>query len=112
MQISPDQHRRLQKLQHYRQAPPTIPGFLRDGWRAYLYVSVVGLVGFGYFLWFGWQFASGLFAGMVLATVVRDLGWYRRIARAWPLQAEITNWQRVEQLLNPPPFASDQAGTP
>src|SRR5215207_5946886 len=99
MQLTSRQRRQLQKLHDYRRVPPTVTSLLRDGWRAYLYVTIVGLVGVGFFLWAGWPIASGLFAGMILATVLRDLGWYRRLVHSWPLQLEITDWKRVEQLL-------------
>jgi hypothetical protein len=99
MQLSYQQRRQLQKLRDYRRSPPTIPGLLRDGWRAYLYVTTVGLIGIVFFLWGGWPFASGFFAGMVLATIARDVGWYRRMVQSWLLQAEVTDWRRVEELL-------------
>ncbi len=99
MQLSSQQRRQLLKLRDYRDTPPTVSALLRSGWRAYLYVATVGFVGIGFFFWSGWPLASGLFAGMVLATIVRDIGWYHRLVQSWPLQAEVTDWRRVEQLL-------------
>lgn len=102
MQLNSHQRRQLQKMRDYRRTPPTVSALLRGGWRAYLYVAIVGLIGVGFFYWGGWPMASGLFAGMILATIIRDIGWYRRLVQSWPLQAEITDWQRVEQLLEQP----------
>lgn len=99
MQLNSRQLRQLQKLRDYRRTPPTVAALLRSGWRAYLYLTTVGLVGVGVFHWGRWPMASGLFAGMVLATFIRDMGWYRRQVQFWPLQEEITDWPRVEQLL-------------
>ena len=99
MQLTPQQRRQLLKLHDFQQTPPTVSALLRDSWRAYLYITAVGLVGVCFFLWGGWPIASGIFAGMVLATIVRDIGWFRRLVQTWPLQREVTNWNRVKQLL-------------
>ena len=102
MRLSSQQRRQLQKLREFRESPPTVSALFRDGWRAYLYVTIVGLIGVAFFLWGGWPIASGFFAGMILATVIRDVGWYRRLVRSWPMQREITDWNRVERLLEQP----------
>ena len=99
MQLTSRQRRQLEKLRDFQQTPPTVSALLRSGWRAYLYVTTVGLIGFGVFLWGGWPVASGFFAGMVLATIIRDIGWFRRLVQNWPLQREVTDWSRVKQLL-------------
>lgn len=99
MQLTTQQRRQLVKLREFRTSPPTISTYVRDGWRASIYIIIVGSIGIAFFLWAGWPVASGLFGGMVLATLVRDIGWYRRIVKSWPLQREITDWTRVEQLL-------------
>jgi hypothetical protein len=79
--------------------PPTILSYARSGWRALLYVPAVGAIGIAFSSWRGWPAATGIFVGMIIATVARDLGWCRRIVQSWPLTREITNWNRVDELL-------------
>jgi hypothetical protein len=99
MQLTTRQRQQLLKLREFHTTPPTISTYVRDGRRASIHIVIVGSIGIGFFLWAGWPVASGFFGGMVLATLVRDVGWYRRIVKSWPLQREVTDWKRVEQLL-------------
>lgn len=99
MQLTSQHRRQLAKLRDFQQTPPTVSSLLRTNWHAYLYVSTIGLIGIGFSLWRGWPIASGFFAGMVLATIIRDIGWYHRLVQTWPLQREVTDWNRVTQLL-------------
>jgi hypothetical protein len=34
--------------------------------------------------------------GMTMGTIIRDIGWFRRIKQNWPLTARITNWDVVK----------------
>jgi len=100
MRLTTQQLQQLKKMREFREVSPTIARYIRLGWRAYAYLLVVGAAGIIFFLWAGWPAASTFFAGMVLATFLRDLGWYRRMVNSWPLVHEITNWQRVDEILN------------
>lgn len=99
MQLTVAQLRQLQKMQEYRATPPTIRTHVASNWRPYLYLLIVGGIGIAFFLWAGWPVASALFAGMVFATFVRDLGWFRRMIQSWPLLQEITDWNKVDELI-------------
>jgi len=39
-----------------------------------------------------------LVLGMVLGTVLRDLGWVRGTRRTWPFTLKVTDWDLVEEL--------------
>ena len=100
MQLTHVQLRQLQKMHEFRTVPPTIGSYIKLGWRAQLLVLLIGAIGIFLFLWAGWPLASGFFAGMVVATYARDIGWYRRMVQSWPLMREITDWNRVDELLS------------
>lgn len=105
VQLTDRQARQLRAASSFRASPPTLLWYLRSSWHIYLFLTVVGGFGFGFSAWIGRPVASGFFAGIVLATFLRDLGWYSRFVKGWPLSNEITNWDRVDELLSsaPPP---------
>lgn len=39
-----------------------------------------------------------LLIGLGAGAILRDVGWFRKSLRLWPLQKEIFNWPRVKQL--------------
>ena len=39
-----------------------------------------------------------LLAGMLLGSLLRDVGWIRRTIQAWPFTAKVTDWDTVEKL--------------
>ena len=38
------------------------------------------------------------FAGMVIGAALRDLGIFIRLARSWPIQKDLFDWQKIEAL--------------
>lgn len=105
MQLTDAQARQLRAARGFRASPPTLRWYVRSSWRIYLLLTVVSGFGVGFSAWIGHPVASGFFAGLVLATFLRDLGWYSQFVKGWPLSNEITNWDRVDELLSctPPP---------
>jgi len=99
MELSAKQVRQLRKTREFRHRAPTVGGYFRSSYKGYLFITLVSGFGIVFFVWAGWPSASSLFAGLLLATVLRDLGWYSRIVRSWPLTREITDWERVDELL-------------
>ena len=100
MKLTPKQQRQLEILRRFKDDPPTIGKYFRINWKIYLAFFVVGFIGVGYGCWIGWHWFSALVFGMVVAATLRDLGWYRQIVRNWPLTDEVTNWNRVDELLD------------
>lgn len=71
----------------------------RRAWRAYaLLVVVIGLVAV-YFYLHGLIAASSFLLGLLVATLIRDLRWHRQLVRDWPLSNEITDWEKVDELI-------------
>ena len=99
MQLTIRQVRQPRMSRACRDKPPTVLWYVRRSWRAYLLLGCVCGGGIAFFLWGGWPIASGFFAGFLLAAVARDLRWYSQFVQSWPLSNEITNWNRVDELL-------------
>jgi len=99
MELTPKQIRQLQKLQQFRNSSPTVGEYFLMAWKVYFVIIVVGCIGIVFSFEEDWPAASGLFAGLVLMTLQRDFRWYKHIVRSWPLTKEITDWERVDELL-------------
>ncbi len=86
-------------LDMYEQGPG-LRGFLYRNRIAYL---LHGLLLIAVLLLGNW--AGGLFmqmailmSGMLLGSLLRDVGWFLRIRQGWPLTVRITDWQRVRAI--------------
>ena len=99
MQLTKKQLEQLRLALKFRESPPTVLAYLRLSLRVYLYLLVVGGAGIAFFLWGGWPIVSAFLAGLVVATVARDVRLFRQLVRNWQLSCEVTDWERVEQLV-------------
>ncbi|MGZ5544280.1 MAG: hypothetical protein ACXWIU_06365 [Limisphaerales bacterium] len=76
----------------------TLGPFLRVNWWRWLLLFLYVVVG-------GWLFsrvspgAVGLVVGIAAGAFLRDIGHLVKSYRTWPVIHEITDWQRVEQLV-------------
>jgi hypothetical protein len=98
MELTSLQRRVLQLYAAWREHPPTVAGLFILNWRRYLLMGVLlGAVAW----WFDYWGMSGLVywtIGVLFGALVRDLGIFFRTVRLWLLEAEVLNWQRVEEL--------------
>jgi hypothetical protein len=69
----------------------------------FLVFAGLGWLTYGNFGWFG---AAFLIVAFVTA-LLRDLGYFIRTARVWPIIGETLDWSKVEALL-----AAEEAATP
>ena len=99
MQLTDKQAKRLRVARRFRASPPKLFWYVKSYWRSYLFLSALGAFAIGIFAWAGWPIVAGFFAGLVLGTFVRDFRWYKQFVEGWPLTNEITNWDRVDELL-------------
>ena len=99
MILSKRQIKQLQMAKKHKDSPPGVSMYFRSNWRTYLVLVVVGVASTVFFSWGGWPVASGFFAGLFIAMIARDLRWFEAMVKGWPLQREITNWERVDELL-------------
>ena len=98
MKLTKVQLKTLQFFQRFRTESPTIGRWLSFNWFAWLPLLGIGV--FGVLLTFvpgtvfGW-----LVIGMAAGAFFRDIGRARSMSQVWPIYREITNWQKVTELL-------------
>ena len=97
--LTPRYKRQLELLQSHRPNGPTVSGLLRRNILLLTSTFAIGLGAFLFFVWGGWPDVGYMFLGAAVAAFGRDVGRFRMIVRSWPLNEQITNWQRVEDLL-------------
>jgi len=72
--------------------------FLRVNWWRWLLLMILAVVAG----WFVFEFDSsgaGIVFGLCAGAFIRDLGRLIQSYRVWPVFEEVTNWQRVEELI-------------
>lgn len=99
MHLTAKELAQLRTMIAFRASPPTVGWYVKRAWKAYAWLALVGGASVAFFSWGGWPHVSTFFAGLVSATVIRDLRWFRVLAKNWPVSEAITNWQRVDELL-------------
>ena len=98
-------HLKVLKLaERYHACPPTYPVLIKQYWKRSLLLltgSALGLYPLyaltsadKLYMWY-----SGLITGVCITAASRDLGTLRRVIRTLPLSNEITNWDRVVELI-------------
>jgi Flp pilus assembly protein TadB len=92
------QRRNLEIWLKFRDRPMTVRGLLWANRRTYL----IMLIGFGLLCWLIYT-SVGLLGSAFVAVafaiaVLRDLGYFIRSARAWPVLREVIDWNKVETL--------------
>ena len=100
MKLTKRQLIQLKRGKEYRSNPPTVFAmFAKSKWK-YLYMFLLYVGVSGYF-WFNQEYVlSALFGGMLFGILYRDLKWSLVLTRFWPVSAEITNWDRVDELIS------------
>jgi hypothetical protein len=92
------QQRNLRIYLQYRERPMTIAGLVWANRRIYILLLVLfGTVGGFFYNAFGAAIA-GYVAVAFLVILVRDIGYYRRSVKIWPVIQQVLDWQKVEQL--------------
>lgn len=92
------QQRNLRIYLQYRERPMTIAGLVWANRRIYILLLVLfGTVGGLFYNAFGAAIAGYVGVAFV-AIILRDIGYFRRSARIWPVLQQVLDWQKVEQL--------------
>jgi hypothetical protein len=106
MNLTPPQRDLLVLFAHWKDRPPTVGGLFLRNWTRYLVLLAFAAVGCG-FLWYRGLDTAGWFVlGMIVGAIFRDVGTFRRMVRNWPVEAEVLDWRRVEELsARPDPLA-------
>ncbi len=90
--------RTLAILLKYRESPPTVGGFLLRSAPIYLLLATLFAAATSMFIFAGAEAAAVATLGALGGILLRDLGWFQRICQAWPEQAALMDWERIEAL--------------
>ena len=100
MQLTKAHLAQLKRALAHRTAPPTLWQMWLFSWRKNL--VILGL--YGGAAWFTWSTGSSwltaFLLGYLLAVLIRDVQWLIVHKRFWPVSSAVTDWQKVEQLIN------------
>jgi hypothetical protein len=107
MKLTEIQLRSLKLLQRHRSRPLTAMDFFKESWRKYALALVLVTGAIVALAVSGVAVLAVFLGGYLLGVLERDILWVRNEMRVLPLSSEITNWERVEQLIqeNEPPNA-------
>ena len=99
--MNPLQHRSLQLYLYFRERPMTVAALLWANRRVYL---IMGLFfgGLGSFVYSQFGSEGAVLVAVAFVTVVlRDIGYWRRSVKIWPVLKQVLDWNKVEQLASP-----------
>ena len=94
------QLRNLQVYLQYRERPMTVVGLFWANRRIYLLLVIIFGVAAGLFYSVGGWWLAGYALVALACTLLRDLGYYRRSARIWPVVKDVLDWQKIEALVS------------
>ncbi|WP_254507129.1 hypothetical protein [Anatilimnocola floriformis] len=81
-----------------RNITPGIAYYWRTQWRRQLLFVVIYLAMVSVLYAAHWHLAATLMLGFVIGRTVRDIRWYQTLAREWPSNEEMLDWQKIERL--------------
>jgi hypothetical protein len=82
-----------------------LSGYLRMNFGKYAFILLYFSAALLFFAVTGLWFGFTLVLGMLLGTLLRDLGWVRAVGQNWPFTVKVTDWGRVEALAGEVPAA-------
>jgi hypothetical protein len=90
--------RKARLLQKLRSDTPTAAGYLRQNAGRHLIFSIgFWLLFFGSWL-LGYHVAAFIVGGFWAGRLMRDIQWYRALAREWETTQEFIDWNKVDTL--------------
>ena len=100
MEINKSQKLLLEYLKETKDSGPSLLFMYKLYWRCNLALIVILLFLIAADIAWGISSQSILFYGVIVGAFIRDLGVKRKQKINWPVQVEITNWDKVDSLLN------------
>ncbi len=89
---------KARRLLERRDQPITLVRYLSENWRRHLVVAIA----FGLLIAAAWQTGNNGLAVMIASfwtgRFVRDVQWFRTLAREWPSTKELLDWKKIEHL--------------
>lgn len=86
-------------MREYRGKPLSVVTMLARNWKYNLFIGIV--FGFASYIFINQGdtgyclFLAGAFFGLLL----RDIAWFRITARFWPVSDAVTDWEKVDALI-------------
>jgi hypothetical protein len=99
MKLTAIQLSSLKLLLQHRSKPLTSMDIMKASWRKYMLSLAVFIVAISACVLSGSMVFGVLLGGYLVGMVTRDFQWIRNQIEVLPLTSEITNWERVEQLI-------------
>jgi hypothetical protein len=100
MKISKSQLKRLKVSRELHGKNVSASGLFVRNWKHYLFL--VGIIAAASYVFFT-AITPGytmLFLGALAGAILRDLGWFRITAQFWPVSEVITDWEKVDEIIN------------
>ena len=99
MELTKLQRNALVRAKELRSLPYPVFGTMLKHWKFYMLISVV-LGGYSYFSFTqGFSYLAGTALGALIAIFLRDLKVLLIHSKMWPVNVEITDWEKVDRLL-------------
>ena len=99
MKLTKLQRNTLLYARELRERPFPVWGAMLKKWKYYL-IMVVLLGGYSYFAAkFGFSYIAGAALGVLVAIILRDIKYLIISSKMWPVNVEIMDWEKVDQLL-------------
>ena len=100
MNLTKRQLLQLKRGREMKDNPPTMFSYLKTGKWKYLYMFLLfGCISI--YAWFQKEYIVLAFViGYSLGVFYRDFQWAVVFRRFWPISLEITNWDRVDELIS------------
>lgn len=99
MKLTPAQTLTLQRLKQYREKAPAFGERVRLASTLMLVLLVTFAILMGVAVWLKETALLPVIAGALIGAIAAEIGHQRRYVLWWPLNREITDWQKVDQLL-------------
>ena len=84
-----------------RDTTPGVAYYWRTQWRRQLLFLILYLGVAAALNAVQWNVAAWLFLGFTIGRTLRDIRWYQTLAREWPSNAELLDWDKIQRLANP-----------
>ncbi len=98
--MTPLQRRNLNIYSQFRGKKMTVLGLLRANARIYA-ILVFAFIAFGiYCYWFFGIVGASLVGVSGFTVMLRDIGYFRRSAKFWPVLDDLIDWQKADELLS------------
>ena len=92
MKLTKQQRNNLELYAAYRSEPPTLGQLLRINLPRYLLAAALTIVVYMLAPSTGIQSLSLILIGLILGAVLRDIGYFWRFVRFWPVQSAVMDW--------------------